>query len=60
MRETVTTGLSVAVWGEMRETVTTGLSVAVWGNASLILRTCPAFRRFQYGKVGEGLVSFLT
>ena len=27
---------------------------------SLVSRPCPAFRRFQYGKVGEGLISFLT
>ena len=27
---------------------------------SLVPRPRPAFRRFQYGKAGEGLVSFLT
>ena len=27
---------------------------------SLIPRPCPAFCRFQYGKAGDGLVSFLT
>ena len=26
---------------------------------SLISRPCPAFRHFQYGKAGEGLVSVL-
>ena len=27
---------------------------------SLVPRPRPAFHRFQYGKAGEGLVSFLT
>ena len=30
------------------------------GGTSLVPRPRPAFRRLQYGKAGEGLVSFLT
>ena len=33
---------------------------SVYHHASLIPRSHPAFRRLQYGKAGEGLVSFLT
>ena len=31
-----------------------------WDGTSLVSRPRPAFRRFQYGIAGEGLVSFLT
>ena len=31
-----------------------------WVTSSLVPRPRPAFRRLQYGKAGEGLVSFLT
>ena len=37
-----------------------GVQQLEWCQLNLVPRPCPAFRRFQYGKAGEGLVSFLT